>query len=114
MLGRRLPPLHAIRAFEAASRHGSVTRAVDELGVTPGAISRHVRALEAQMETQLFVRRPTGLALTAIGETLSRRGRRRADQMIEAVSGARRHRLRQLSVDVFGHFVSRFLLPPLV
>jgi len=111
MPGRRLPPLHAIRAFEAASRHGSMTRAADELGVTPGAISRHVRALEVQMETQLFVRRATGLELTATGETLSRRVGDALDQMAEAVSGARRHRLRRLSVGAFGYFVSRFLLP---
>lgn len=111
MPGRRLPPLHAIRAFEAASRHGSMTRAADELGVTPGAISRHVRALEAQMDTQLFVRRATGLELTATGAMLSRQVGDALDQMVEAVSGARRHRLRRLTVGAFGYFVSRFLLP---
>jgi LysR family glycine cleavage system transcriptional activator len=111
MPGRRLPPLHAIRAFEAASRHGSMTRAADELGVTPGAVSRHVRALEAQMETQLFVRRATGLEATAAGETLSRSVGDALDQMAEAVNGARRHRLRRLSVGAFGYFASRFLLP---
>jgi LysR family transcriptional regulator, glycine cleavage system transcriptional activator len=111
MPGRRLPPLHAIRAFEVASRHGSMTRAADELGVTPGAVSRHVRALEAQMEAQLFVRRATGLELTAAGEALSRAVGDALDQMAEAVSGARRHRLRRLSIGAFGYFASRFLLP---
>jgi LysR family transcriptional regulator, glycine cleavage system transcriptional activator len=61
MSWRRLPPLHAIRAFEAAARHLSVTRAAEELGVTPGAVSRHVRALEASLEKPLFLRRSTGL-----------------------------------------------------
>ena len=98
MPGRRLPPLHALRAFEAASRHGSMTRAADELGVTPGAISRHVRFLEVQMETQLFLRRASRLEPTAAGEALARSVGEALDQMAEAVSGARRHRLRRLSV----------------
>jgi LysR family glycine cleavage system transcriptional activator len=111
MPGRRLPSLHALRAFEAASRHGSMTRAADELGVTPGAISRHVRFLEVQMETQLFLRRASGLEPTAAGEALARSVGEALDQMAEAVSGARRHRLRRLSVGAFGYVASRFLLP---
>jgi len=46
MARRRLPPLNHLRAFEAAARHVSFTRAAAELHVTQGAISRHVRALE--------------------------------------------------------------------
>lgn len=111
MPGRRLPPLHAIRAFEAAARHGSMTRAADELGVTPGAVSRHVRALEERMETRLFLRRATGLELTTTGETLSRSLGEALDRMAEAVSGARLRRLRPLSIGVYGYFASRFLLP---
>ena len=45
-MSRRLPPLNAIRAFEAAARHASFTRAAQELFVTQGAISRHVATLE--------------------------------------------------------------------
>jgi LysR family glycine cleavage system transcriptional activator len=43
---RRLPPLNALRAFEAAARLGRMTAAAEELSVTPGAISRQVRHLE--------------------------------------------------------------------
>ncbi len=43
---RRLPPLNALRAFEAAGRHVSFTKAADELSVTPGAISRQIKLLE--------------------------------------------------------------------
>lgn len=111
MPGRRLPPLHAIRAFEAAARHGSMSRAAEELNVTPGAVSRHVRALEALMETPLFLRRATGLELTVAGEALSRSVGDALDQMAEAVSGARLRRLRPLTVGVYGYFASRFLLP---
>lgn len=42
----RLPPLNAIRAFEPAARHMSITLAADELSVTPGAVSRQIRILE--------------------------------------------------------------------
>ena len=111
MPGRRLPPLHAIRAFEAAARHGSMTGAAGELNVTPGAISRHVRALEALMETPLFLRRATGLELTLAGETLARSVGEALDRIAEAASGARLRRYRPLSIGVYGYFASRFLLP---
>jgi LysR family glycine cleavage system transcriptional activator len=53
---RRLPSLNALRAFEAAARHGSLTRAALELGVTHGAVSRQVQALEAWLGKPLFRR----------------------------------------------------------
>src|SRR5258708_4472865 len=53
---RRLPPLNAIKAFEAAARHGSFTRAAVELCVTHGAVSRQIRALEEWLGVQLLVR----------------------------------------------------------
>lgn len=64
---RALPPLNALRAFEAAARLGSVSRAATELHVTHGAISRHVRTLEDDLGRPLFVREGRGLALTAEG-----------------------------------------------
>jgi LysR family glycine cleavage system transcriptional activator len=45
-MSRIIPPLNALRAFEAAARHGSLTRAALELSVTQGAVSRHVQLLE--------------------------------------------------------------------
>lgn len=111
MSWRRLPPLHAIRAFEAAARHLSMTRAAEELGVTPGAISRHVRALEAHMEQSLFVRRSTGLALTVAGEGLAAATRGALDRIADAASGARLRRLRPLTIGAYGYFASRILLP---
>ena len=111
MSWRRLPPLHAIRAFEAAARHGSVTRAAGELGVTPGAVSRHVRALEEQLGKPLFLRRPTGLVLTTAGEGLAEATREGLDRIADAASGVKLRRLRRLSVGVYGFFASRLLLP---
>jgi LysR family transcriptional regulator, glycine cleavage system transcriptional activator len=65
----RLPPLNALRAFEASARHLSFKRAADELCVTAGAVSQQVKSLEAAMGVKLFRRLPRGLLLTATGET---------------------------------------------
>jgi DNA-binding transcriptional LysR family regulator len=66
-MARPLPPLNALRAFEAAARVGSVSRAADELHVTHGAVSRHIRTLEDALGAPLFERDGRGLALTAAG-----------------------------------------------
>ncbi|MGQ3075794.1 MAG: transcriptional regulator GcvA [Ferrovibrionaceae bacterium] len=68
---RRLPPLNQLRAFEAAARHGGFVAAAVELGVTPGAVSQQVRALEDQLGLGLFLRRPNGLVLTEAGRNLA-------------------------------------------
>ncbi|MCB1511814.1 MAG: LysR family transcriptional regulator [Hyphomicrobiaceae bacterium] len=111
MPARRLPPLHAIRAFEAAARHLSMTRAAEELKVTAGAVSRHVRSLEIQMETVLFQRRSTGLVLTPAGEALAEVARSALDGLSNAVNGLRLRRFRRLSIGAYGFFISRALLP---
>ena len=63
----RMPPLNALRAFEAAARHESFAKAADELGVTPAAVSHQVKALEAWLGAPLFVRHAQGLHLTDAG-----------------------------------------------
>lgn len=63
----RLPPLNAIRAFEAAARHLSLASAADELGVTRAAVGQQVRQLEEVLGLQLFHRGPAGLSLTERG-----------------------------------------------
>src|ERR1700687_6035436 len=64
---RRLPPLNALRAFEAAARHESFTRAAEELCVTQGAVSHQVKALEAELGVKLFNRRRQRLVITEAG-----------------------------------------------
>ncbi|HZB37749.1 MAG TPA: LysR family transcriptional regulator, partial [Beijerinckiaceae bacterium] len=64
---RRLPPLNALKAFEAAARHESFTRAAEELCVTQGAVSHQVKALEATLGLKLFNRERQGLVLTEAG-----------------------------------------------
>jgi LysR family glycine cleavage system transcriptional activator len=64
----RLPPLNALRAFEAAARHESFTRAAAELSVTQGAVSHQVKALESELGVRLFNRAPRGLVVTEAGK----------------------------------------------
>jgi LysR family transcriptional regulator, glycine cleavage system transcriptional activator len=70
-MGRpRLPPLNAIKAFEAAARLGSFTRAAEELNVTHGAVSRQVRLLEDWLGARLFLRTSRNAVPTQIGTDL--------------------------------------------
>jgi LysR family glycine cleavage system transcriptional activator len=66
-MSRHLPPLNALRAFEAAARLGSFVRAADELLVTPTAISHQIKGLEDTLGVELFVRLPRGLRLSDAG-----------------------------------------------
>jgi hypothetical protein len=66
---RRLPPLNALRAFEAAARYESFTRAAEELCVTQGAVSHQVKALETELDLKLFHRERHGLVMTEAGRS---------------------------------------------
>ncbi|MGC2521606.1 MAG: transcriptional regulator GcvA [Stellaceae bacterium] len=70
MVRPRLPPLNAIKVFEAAARLGSFTRAAEELNVTHGAVSRQIRLLEDWLGAQLFVRTSRNAVPTRAGEDL--------------------------------------------
>lgn len=65
---RRLPPLNALRSFEAAARHGSFNKAADELFVTPSAVSHQVKTLEDFLDVRLFLREKRRVSLTSAGE----------------------------------------------
>jgi LysR family glycine cleavage system transcriptional activator len=78
---RRLPPLNAVRVFEAASRNATFTDAAAELSVTQGAVSRHVSALESWLGVKLFVRNLRGIALTPKGAVYARIVRGALDQL---------------------------------
>lgn len=64
---RSLPPLTALRAFEAAARHGNFVKAAAELGVSAGAVSQHIKGLEAQLGISLFQRLARGVRLSEAG-----------------------------------------------
>lgn len=75
MAGRPLPPLQTLRAFEAAVRLRSFTRAADELALTQGAVSQHIRRLEALLGQPLFEREHQGVAPTAHAQALALQAR---------------------------------------
>ena len=112
MTNRRLPSLNALRAFEAAARHRSVTRAADELSVTPGAVSRQIRALEEGLGLTLFLRGPAGLVLTGPGTALMEASVAALDRLEAGIAEARRAaRPMPVSVGAYALFASRWLIP---
>lgn len=108
----RLPPLNALRAFEAAARHQSFTRAAAELAVTPAAVSHQVKALEEQLQLRLFRRLPRGLMLTDEGRSLlpgiSDGFLRLADSVARV---ANRDLAGRIRVSVIPSFAARWLVP---
>src|SRR6266704_367546 len=92
---RKLPPLKALRAFEAAGRHMSFKAAADELGLTPTAISHQIRLLEAVLGRALFRRRPRPLTLTPAGVALFPVARSSFDSIAEAIATVRREDVSQ-------------------
>ncbi|MCG7520930.1 LysR substrate-binding domain-containing protein [Ruegeria sp. Ofav3-42] len=106
-----LPPLNALRAFEASARHLNFRLAAEELGVTQGAVAQQVRGLEARLATQLFDRLPRGLALTEAGRRFHaplRRAFRLIEDAVEDLSGDR-----QITISVTPSFASKWLVPRL-
>src|SRR5476651_1834374 len=83
---RRLPPLNALRAFEAAARHLNFSRAADELSVTPGAVSQQIQSLEDYVGAALVKRTPLGLLLTDAAQTALPALREAFDRLAEAAS----------------------------
>ena len=83
MINRRTLPLSALRAFESAGHHLHMGRAGEALGVTHGAISHQVRALEQQLKVKLFIRTNNRLKLTSAGERLLNAVREGFDSIVE-------------------------------
>jgi len=111
---RRLPPLTALRAFEAAARYLSFKAAADELGLTPTAISHQVKLLEKALARPLFRRRPRPLTLTPVGATLFPIIRDGLDAFAQAVAIARDGTAPpKLRVTTTNAFAARWLLPRL-
>ncbi|MFO1014938.1 MAG: transcriptional regulator GcvA [Caulobacteraceae bacterium] len=111
---RRLPPLNALRAFEAAARHLNFSRAADELSVTPGAVSQQIQNLEDYVGASLFRRTPKGLLLTDAAQTALPALREAFDRLAEAASlltaavdG------RRLTITAAPSFAAKWLVPRL-
>lgn len=86
----RLPPLNALRAFEAAARHRSFKRAAEELYVTPAAISQQVKTLEDYLGVALFRRLTRSIELTAAAEAMLPKLREGFDCFAAGLVNARR------------------------
>src|SRR5688572_27497554 len=111
MNARRLPPLTALRAFEAAARHLSFKHAAAELSLTPTAISHQVRQLEDHLGVRLFVRGTRRVDLTAAGQSLFPALRDGFDAMARAVQAVRPGtQTRALVLSTTMAFASRWLL----
>ncbi|WP_207540976.1 LysR substrate-binding domain-containing protein [Sabulicella rubraurantiaca] len=111
---RRLPPLNAIRAFEAAARHVSLTKAAAELGVTHGAVSRQVTQLEAWLGVALFHRRNSQLVLTDAGAALLADSTAALDRLaLAAMHVQDQASPRALHVNAPPTFTMRWLIPRL-
>jgi LysR family glycine cleavage system transcriptional activator len=110
----RLPPLSALRPFEAAARLESFSRAADELHLTHGAVSHQVRALEEHLGTALFTRQGKRVVLTAAGRSFAERVRGALDEIARAAEAARTRNAKRLSVSVLPSFASRWLMPRLI
>jgi len=111
---RRLPPLNALRAFEAAARLSSFTLAARALFVTPGAISQQVKALEEALGQRLFLRRTRAVALTEAGRTLLPAVQEAFALLSRATAAMReRERAGPLTVSVLPSFAVKWLVPRL-
>jgi LysR family glycine cleavage system transcriptional activator len=110
----RLPPLNAIKAFEAAARLGSFTGAADELGVTHGAVSRQVRLLEEWLGRRLFVRTSRNAVPTRAGAELLAEVAPALDRVADAAARLRDRPGRGvLRISALPTFAMRWLIPRL-
>jgi LysR family transcriptional regulator, glycine cleavage system transcriptional activator len=110
MAPRRLPSLKALRAFEAAARHGSFSAAAGELSVTHAAISHQIRALEDDLGAQLFHRTGRHVELNERGQKLFPALTAAFDQMSEAWAQAGAKDSAALTVSVEPSFAARWLV----
>jgi LysR family glycine cleavage system transcriptional activator len=111
---RHLPPLNALRTFEAAARHLHMGKAADELGVTHGAVSKQIVNLEDQLGFPLFHRLGNRLALTDQGQKLLKAATTAFDQLGYAIARLEGETIAgELRVSVPSAFAEKWLVPRL-
>lgn len=114
MQKRHLPPLNALRTFEAAARHLHMGRAADELGVTHGAVSKQIVNLEDQLGCALFQRLGNRLALTDQGARLLKAAATAFDQLGYAIARLEGETIAgELRISVPSAFAEKWLIPRL-
>ena len=112
-MSRQLPPLNALRAFEAAGRHQSFSRAAEELSVSHSSISRHVRGLEHRLGAPLFRTEQRGVALTEAGQRYLAHISPAFDQIAEATEALAERPEGTLVVNSESSFAIKWLTPRL-
>jgi LysR family glycine cleavage system transcriptional activator len=112
-MDHRLPPLNALRAFEAAARHLSVKQAANELCVTPGAVSQMLKLLEQHLGVALFRRVNRGIFLTDAGQGYLPPIRNAFRQIAEATSRVAAADTGILTVSTSAFFADAWLVPRL-
>lgn len=109
-----LPPLNAVRAFAAAARHESFSRAAEELHVSHSAVSRHIKLLEEHLGVLLFERRIRQSLLTPAGQAFYEQVSVALTQIANAATSLRRGaKLRKVIINVRPSFAVRWLIPRL-
>ncbi|MEM8631355.1 MAG: LysR substrate-binding domain-containing protein [Pseudomonadota bacterium] len=108
-----LPPLQAVRVFDAAARLKSFSRAADELGMTQAAVSYQIRQLEDRVGSPLFVRQPRGVSLTSTGRVFASKSAEALEILREAFAEARESLDATLVISVLATFATYVLGPRL-
>lgn len=106
-------PLTALRVFEAAARRESFLQAAEELAITPGAVSRQIKALETELAVRLFERFNRAVRLTDAGRQLAAGVRRGLNEIGAAVAEIRNPQTAPLVVTAMHSFAARWLVPRL-
>jgi LysR family glycine cleavage system transcriptional activator len=110
----RIPSLSALRAFEAAARHGNFSKAAAELNVTHAAIAQHVRALEDRFSETLMTRAGRGMALTPAGAEFAANLRQGFTLIADAVDTLEQaSQSRPLNISLTPSFAGNWLIPKL-
>ena len=113
-MNRRLPPLNSLRAFEAAGRALSLSKAAEELNVTPAAVSQQVKILEESLGAKLFRRAPRALFLTEAGQVMLPLVTEGLDKLAEAAERVgSQEKAGALTVSVSPSFAAKWLVPRL-
>ncbi len=109
-----LPPMAALNSFVAAARHGSFSRAGEQIGLTQSAVSRQIAILEEWLQTSLFDRHGRRVALNTAGEAYAEQIRLALDRIRSATQQAMRQTdSRELSIATLPSFGMRWLAPRL-
>ncbi len=110
----KLPPMNALRAFEAVSRLGSVSKAAEELCVSQGAVSQQLRNLEDHLGREMFIRTPNSFTLSEDGEEFAEVVQQSLGEIALAAGKVKREKTqRTLTISIYSGLADKWLMPRL-